>query len=292
MNLHGWQALVREADMALKTHNLTECIGTLVETDAASLISGAASAEIAELVQQRGVLVLRGCAMDDEQQLAFTRTLGPVLDEKSGEVYKVTYDPRESPNLWFYTPGNFFWHIDRTDSDVPPFVSMLNAKRLPATGGDTEFANTYAAYAALPEADKALIEDLKVIHKVEASFRFVPNLSDEQVAAFRAHEPKQHPLVWRHRDGRKSLITSTSGAGIVGMGEAEGEALLRRMMDWATQPRFVYRHQWQLGDIVMWDNTGTMHKAQPYAEDSGRLLHRTTVLGDEPFNSRRELAAV
>ena len=277
--------------MALKTTDLTPCIGTMVETDIATLVSGAASPEICKLVQHRGVLVIRGLDMDDDQQLAFTRTLGPVLDEKSGEVYKVTYDPRESPKLYFYTPGNFFWHIDRTDSDVPPFVSMLNARRLPEVGGDTEFANTYAAYEALPEAEKALIENLEVVHKVEASFRFVPNLSAEQIAAFRAHEPKVHPLVWHHRDGRKSLITSTSGIEVVGMGQAEGEALLQRMMDWATQPQFVYRHQWQLGDVVMWDNTGTMHKAQPYAEDSGRLLHRTTVLGDEPFDPARELAA-
>ena len=277
--------------MALKTTDLTPCIGTMVETDIATLSGGSLAREICELVQNRGVLVIRGLDMNDGQQLAFTRTLGPVLDEKSGEVYKVTYDPKESPKLYFYTPGNFFWHIDRTDSEVPPFVSMLNARRLPEVGGDTEFANTYAAWEALPQADKALIEGLKVVHKVEASFRFVPGLSKEQIAAFRAHEPKVHPLVWRHRDGRRSLITSTSGIEVLGMGQAEGEALLQRMMDWATQPQFVYRHKWQLGDVVMWDNTGTMHKAQPYAEDSGRLLHRTTVLGDEPFDPERELAA-
>lgn len=277
--------------MPIKTTDLAPCIGTLIETDAETLIGGSCASEICDLVQRRGVLVIRGLDLDDAQQLAFTRTLGPVLDEKSGEVYKVTYDPRESPKLYFYTPGNFFWHIDRTDSDVPPFVSMLNAKRLPEVGGDTEFANTYAAYEALPAADKQLIERLQVVHKVEASFRFVPDLSEEQLAAFRSHEPKVHPLVWRHRDGRKSLITSTSAAGIVGMGQAEGEALLQRMMDWATQPQFVYVHRWQLGDIVMWDNTGTMHKARPYAEDSGRLLHRTTVLGDEPFDPEKERAA-
>ena len=275
--------------IALTTRDLTPCIGSLVETDVETLVSGAASAEICALARSRGVLVIRGLAMDDTQQLAFTRTLGPVLDEKSGEVYKVTYDRNESP-LSIYTPGNFFWHIDRTDSDVPPFVSMLNAKRLPESGGDTLFANTYAAYEALSESDKALIEGLEVVHKVEASFRFVPNLSNEQLAAFRAHQPKLHPLVWRHRNGRKSLITSTSGAEVIGMDPAEGEALLQRMMDWATQPHFIYRHQWQLGDIVMWDNTGTMHKAQPYGEESGRLLHRTTVLGDEPFDPERQRA--
>ena len=130
-----------------------------------------------------------------------------------------------------------------------------------------------------------------MVHKVESSFRHVSNLTDEQRELFRAHAPKEHPLVWRHRNERRSLITSTSAAEIVGMDPAEGEALLQRMMDWATQPQFVYRHKWHLGDVVMWDNTGTMHRAMPYAEDSGRLLHRTTVLGDEPFDPERTLAA-
>lgn len=273
--------------MALKTTDLAPAIGTMVETDLETLVSGAISDEICALIQQRGVLVFRGLEMDDEKQLAFTRTLGPVLDEKSGEVYKVTWDKRESPNLYFYTPGNFFWHIDRTDSDVPPFITMLNAKRLPDTGGDTQFANTYAAYEALPEADKQLIENMKVVHRVSDSFRFVENATEEQRAAWNAHDPKQHPLVWRHRDGRKSLILSTSGAEVVGMPKDEGGALLDRLMDFATQPQFVYTHQWQLGDIVMWDNTGTMHKAKHYDEESGRLLHRTTVLGDEPFDPER-----
>ena len=277
--------------MSLKTTDLTPLIGTMVETDVETLVSGAASAEIADLVQKRGVLVIRGLAIDDAQQLAFTHTLGPLLSDKSGEVYKVTYDPSESPQLYLYTAGNFFWHIDRTDSDVPPFISMLNAKRLPGEGGDTEFANTYAAYEALPEEDKALIERLYSVHRVTASFRFVPDLSEEQRAAFATHEPKRHPLVWRHRNGRRSLILSTSGDEIEGMDKAEGEALLARLLAFATQPRFVYRHEWQLGDLVMWDNTGTMHKAMPYGETSGRLLHRTTVMGDEPFDPEKELKA-
>lgn len=278
--------------MALKTTDLTPTIGTRIDTDVETLVSGAASAEIADIVQKRGVVLIRGLRMDDDQQLAFTNTLGPLLSEKSGEVYKVTYDPKHSPQLYIYTTGNFFWHIDRTDSDIPPFITMLNAKQLPAGGGgDTEFANTYAAYEALPEEDKRLIERLRVIHRVADSFRFVPDLSEEQIAAFATHEPKSHPLVWRHHNGRRSLILSTSGREVEGMDEAEGEALLQRLMDFATQPQFVYRHQWQLGDIVMWDNTGTMHKALPYAQDSGRLLHRTTVLGEEPFDTERVTVA-
>jgi len=276
--------------MALETTDLTKSLGTMVETDVETLVSGAISAELVELIQKRGVILFRGLEMDDEQQLAFTRTLGPVLGEKSGDVYKVTYDPRESPQLYLYTPGNFFWHIDRTDADIPPFITMLNAKRLDPEGGDTEFANTYAAYDALFETDKRLIENLRVVHRVIDSFRFVPDPSQEQLDAWNSHEPKEHPLVWHHRDGRKSLILSTSGNKVVGLDDEESQALLERLMAWATQPQFVYRHQWQVGDIVMWNNTGTMHRAMHYPEDSPRLHHRTTVVGDEPFDPRRAAA--
>lgn len=277
--------------MALKTRDITPCLGTMVDADVETLVGGSVAGELVDLIKERGVLLIRGLRMDDDQQLAFTRTLGPVLDEKSGEVYKVTWDPRESPKLYLYTPGNFFWHIDRTDADVPPFITMLNAKRLDPVGGDTQFANTYAAHEALPESDKALIDDLRVVHRVSDSFRFVPDPSEEQRAAWNAHDPKEHPLVWHHRNGRKSLILSTSGNEVAGMELEEGRALLDRLMQWATQPQFTYTHKWQVGDIVLWDNTGTMHRAMDYPEDSPRLHHRTTVVGDEPFDPRRAAMA-
>jgi alpha-ketoglutarate-dependent taurine dioxygenase len=277
--------------MGLRTTDLAPRIGTLVETDADTLLSGAHATELRELAEVRGVLVIRGARLDDEQQLAFTRTIGPVYDAGAGQIYKVTFDKRENPTHADYNYGNFSWHIDRTDTDLPPFASILNAKRLAPEGGQTEFANTYAAYEDLPEADKALIEDLRVLHKLESSYReSVPNPTAEQLATWRQHADKVHPLVWRHRSGRRSLVTSMSGTHVLGMDEAEGAALLARMMAWATQPQYVYVHEWQLDDIVMWDNTGTMHRVRPYDITAGRLLHRTTVLGDEPFDPARELA--
>jgi alpha-ketoglutarate-dependent taurine dioxygenase len=277
--------------MTFRTVDLTPHIGTRIETDLDTLLSGAHAGDIRELAETRGALLIRGVAMDDAQQLAFTRTLGPVFNARSGDIYKVTFDKRENPSLWEYNYGNFSWHIDRTDTDLPPFMSILNAKRLAPVGGQTEFANTYAAYDDLPEQDKRLIEGLKVVHRVACSFReTLPNPTPEQQASWDIMPDKVHPLVWHHRSGRKSLITSTSGSHIVGMDEAEGAALLARMMAWATQPQYVYVHEWQLGDIVMWDNTGTMHKVRPYDLDAGRLLHRTTIHGDEPFDPARELA--
>lgn len=275
--------------MTLRINGLTPRIGSLVSADLDTLLSGAHARELRELLELRGVLVIRGSAMDDEQQLVFTKTFGEVFGAGSGDIYKVSLDKRLNPTHYHYNYGNFSWHIDRTDTDVPPFASILNAKRLAPEGGNTEFANTYAAYEDLPEGDKQLIENLSVVHKVESSFReTLPDPTAEQLATWRQHPDKIHPLVWRHRSGRKSLITSTSGTSIVGMDEAEGAALLARMMAWATQPQYIYVHEWQVDDIVMWDNTGVMHRVQPYDIESGRVLHRTTITGDEPF--RRQLA--
>ena len=277
--------------MPLLLSDLAPRIATRVETDLDTLLSGTHASELRRLLELRGVLVVRGVAMDDKQQLAFTQTLGDIFGGGAPEVYKVTVDEQQNPTYYHYNLGNFSWHIDRTDTDVPPFASILNAKRLSPEGGNTEFANTYAAYEDLPDCDKHLIESLCVLHKLESSYReTVPDPTEEQLATWRRHADKVHPLVWRHQSGRKSLITSMSGTSIVGMDEAEGAALLARMMAWATQPQYVYVHQWQLGDIVMWDNTGVMHRVQGYDFASGRVMHRTTVTGDEPFTGDRQLA--
>ena len=94
---------------------------------------------------------------------------------------------------------------------------------------------------------------------------------------------RELPLVWNHRSGRKSLVLGCTASHIVGMDLAKSTEILVRLRDWATQPQFVYRHQWSVGDLVMWDNTGTMHRAKPYDPKSGRLLNRTKLAGEEPF---------
>jgi alpha-ketoglutarate-dependent taurine dioxygenase len=278
--------------MQLQTTQLTPRIGARLDIDIDTLLSGRAAADIRELLEDRGVVFIRGVQMNDEQQLAFTRTLGRPGDNDVGMIYKVTFDKRENPTHADYNYGNFSWHIDRTDTDLPPFATILNAKRLTTTGGETEFANTYAAYEDLPEEDKRLIDDLRVVHKLESSYReSVPNPTPQQLATWRSHPDKIHPLVWRHRSGRKSLVTSTSATTVLGMSQEEGTRLLDRLMKWATQPQYVYVHHWQLGDIVMWDNTGTMHRVRRYDINAGRLMHRTVVKGDEPFDTQRAAAS-
>jgi len=280
--------------MQMKVTDLTPRIGSIIEADRQALLSGELSDQIRETVVRRGVVAFRDMEVTDEEQLQLARTFGRITGGKSGELYRVSYDPKENPVGAAINLASSFWHIDRTDVDVPPFATILSAKVLsPAGTGDTEFAHTYAAYEDLPDTDKALIDDLKVLHDLDTAFNeAMPDATDEQKALWPRNAPKIHPLVWRHRDGRKSLILSNSATSVIGMDEAEGKALLARMLAWATRPEYTYRHSWRLGDLVMWNNTGTMHRAHYYDPACGRRMHRTAIDGDEPFSNDREMESM
>jgi alpha-ketoglutarate-dependent taurine dioxygenase len=172
--------------------------------------------------------------------------------------------------------------MDGTYEEIPPFATMLVPRVLSKVGGDTEFANTYAAYDDLPEGDKEELGKLKVVHTMQAAlFPAKPHCTPEEFAVWCSYPVRSHPLVWQHKSGRKSLVLSTSGGYVEGMHPAESHDLLQRLMIHATQPRYVYRHKWRMGDLAMWDNTGTMHRVLPYDATSGRLLHRITLKGEE-----------
>jgi len=272
------------------THTaLTPRVGSLVETDLPTLLSGRHASELRELLEERSVVAIRRIEMDDAQQVAFARTLGEVEASVVGEIYKVTFDKKDNPIGAATNRATFFWHIDRTDLDVPPFGSMLSAKVLTPTGGETEFVNTYAAYEDLPDDEKERLDDLKVLHCLETAFLDAfPNPSEKQLAAWQHMPKKIHPLVWHHRSGRNSLVLSNSATSIIGMYQDEGRALLDRLLAWATQPQFVYTHDWAANDLVIWNNTGAMHRVREYDPDYGRRLHRTTLLGDEPFDTHED----
>lgn len=272
--------------MTLEPVALSPRIGSRIETDANTLLSGAHSAEIRELLEQRGVLVFPGIDFTDEEMESFARTLGAIQGGSTyqGSIFKVTFDPEHNPQGETYLMGAQEWHIDRTDIDVPPLGSMLTPRVLANTGGQTDFANTYAAYEDLPDEEKKFLEGLKIEHRVEAPIRRqTKNPTEEQVKAWQAKEPKIHPLVWQHRSGRKSLVLGGTACEVVGMDKAESDALIDRLMNWSQQPQYTYRHEWQMGDLVIWDNTGTMHRMVPFDKESGRRLHRVTLEGEEPI---------
>jgi alpha-ketoglutarate-dependent taurine dioxygenase len=274
------------AGRGLEIVELTSRIGAEIRTDVASLLDGSYAEEIRDALDQRGVLCFREVALDDEQQLAFSRTLGDILPQGNKGVFTVSMDARvnPSPEIAEYQKGSVFWHFDTATSAVPTRASILTARKLSETGGDTQFANTYAAYEDLPDEEKKYLGTLKVVHSTEAAQRLVnPWPTYAKLQQWQSIPTAVHPLVWTHRSGRKSLVLGATASHVEGMELDKGRALLCRLCEWATQPQYVYQHKWNIGDLVMWDNTGTLHRATPYPENSGRRMHRTTLVGEEPL---------
>jgi alpha-ketoglutarate-dependent taurine dioxygenase len=238
-------------------------------------------------IDDRGVVVYREATLDDDQLVAFSHLLGDVVTVARGalegypEVAPVTRD-RTKDQMASYRAGTFHWHLDGANDLVPNKSTLLTAKEISDDGGDTEFANTYAAYEALSDAEKAELAGVRVVHSFAASQLLVcPDPTPEQRASWDGVPARDHPLVWSRRDGRKSLLVGATAGEVVGRSPEEGRALLDRLLAWTTQPQFVLRHHWRRGDLVIWDNTGLLHRALPYASDSPRLMHRTTIVGEE-----------
>ncbi len=176
-----------------------------------------------------------------------------------------------------YSRGNRLWHTDSSFRQVSATYSMLSARTVPQDGADTEFADMRAAYDALPETMKRRIDGLVAEHSIWVSRRsvgYVPN--DEER---RQRPPAHHPLVRVHPgSGRKTLYIAAHIDHIIGWPEDEGRALRDELIEFATQSRFVHIHKWQTGDLVIWDNRCTMHRATPFADVANpRDMRRTTV---------------
>ncbi len=263
---------------------ISPLIGSRVHLKKDDLLSGEYGEALRDLLEQRGVLVFPKIDFTDEEQVIFTRTIGEFMPELAGQtVYNISLDKEKNPNR-DYLKGSLFWHIDGTMNRKPIGAAVLSSKVLPTWGGNTEFCNTYAAYDALPEERRREIGDLRVVHSLFISqFYHTPEPTQAQLDNWKAMGQAELPLVWNHRSGRKSLILGNTAHYVVGMDPMESAMLLHGLRDFATQPQFVYSHEWSLGDAVMWDNTGTMHRAMPYDPDCGRLLHRTKTAGEEPF---------
>jgi alpha-ketoglutarate-dependent taurine dioxygenase len=260
-------------------------IGSRVRSNKQALLSGEFAREIRELLDQRGVLVFPEIHFTDDEQIAFTKTLGTFQPEpRGGDIFKVTLDTKENPYSAEYLKGSLYWHLDGTMNPVPILASLLSSKKLPSWGGNTGFCNTYAAWESLPEEQKAELEGLRVIHSVWASvFYYDPEPSLAKLKGMQSVGEQELPLVWKHRSGRKSLILGCTAHRVLGVAPAKSAEILVGLREWATSEQFSYSHQWKVGDLVMWDNTGTMHRAEAYDLNSGRMLHRTKLQGEESF---------
>lgn len=277
--------------MSLESIELKPRIGSELKVDKDTLLHGDVVDDIRDLLVQRGVLVVRDVYLTDDEQRALARRLGDLrlgTVKKEGDegLQKVSLDKRVNPEYAQFFFGSALWHMDGTYEEIPPFATLLTPRVLSETGGQTEFANNYAAYEDLPEEEKARLDKLKVVHTMQAAlFPAKRDCTVEEFALWHSYPNREHPLVWQHKSGRKSLVLSTSGSHVVGMHEAESHDLLQRLIRHATQPQYVYRHTWRMGDLLIWDNTGTMHRVLPFPEESGRELHRFTLNGEEPIRA-------
>ncbi len=248
----------------------------------------AAAAACLETLARHGVVIYREAHISDSDLVSFSRLLGRVVLNPTGEheraeIATITLDPAKTDaTLAWYRKGNFLWHIDGATDQLPQKATLLTAREVDETGGDTEFASTYAAYEALPDTDKVALAEHHVLHSFAAAQRRAhPDATDEQQADWGRVPTRKHPLVWTRGNGRRSLLLGATAGEVVGLPPAEGEALLQRLLEWSTQPQFVLRHRWRAGDLVIWDNTGMLHRALPFAATSRRLMHRTTLVGEE-----------
>ncbi|MDG2002748.1 MAG: TauD/TfdA family dioxygenase [Novosphingobium sp.] len=272
--------------MPLTSVDLTPNIGTEVRADLPTLLDGSIAGEIRALLEKRGVLLFRGHDMTDEQHLRFAETLGTARHEHGTDITMVSSDKTKSPIFAEYTKGTFFFHFDDTYMDYPALASVLRACTVAPEGGQTEFANTYAAYDDLSEEDKRRFSTLEGVHSQETIQRKAfPDPTETQLALWGegAIPATAHPLVWHHRSGRKSLLVGQTMSRIVGLDKEESDALVERILAHAEQRQYIYSHDWQLGDILIWDNTGTMHRVVPFDLDCGRELQRVKLSGEEPI---------
>ncbi len=173
--------------------------------------------------------------------------------------------------------------MDGTSYNVPGKGTLLKCENPPSAGGETDFANLFAAYEALPPEKKRQLEGMRVVHCLEAVGRkmYTKPTAEDFERWHAVFPPTEQPLVWKQQDGRTSLVIGATALDIVGMPHEEGYALLQELVEWCTQDRFTYRHHWRKGDVVIFNNPGLLHRSRPYDEASGRVMHRTTLTGVE-----------
>ena len=276
----------------------------ITHVDLTRALDDATFADVEQAFETYSVLVFPGQALDDAAQIAFSSRFG-ALESTQGhiannftvkQVSEITnLDPQGQlmqagdPRL-VYRIGQRNWHSDSSFKKVPAKASLLHARVLPPNAnvcGQTQFTSLRAAYDALPAARKTELEGKAAIHHYAYSRRndgiHLTNAQEDQ----RFPPVKQALIRANPVSGRKALYVGSHASHIDGMPEDAGRALLKELLDFATQEHWTYLHHWKVGDLVMYDNRAALHRARPYAiTEHPRVLHRTTVAGDGPTFSQ------
>jgi len=274
---------------------LSEHIGMQVhDVDLSGSINEAQNRAIDQALADHMILLFRDQNITQQQFVDFSRLFGElevhVLTQYQvpdhPEIFIVSNVVKGGRNIGTYGGGRWF-HSDMSYIEQPPLGSLFYCRQCPPEGGETEFASMFAAYDALPPQRREWLRAQRGVHDYVYHYdHFLTHrapLTDEQKANLK---PTSHPAVRTHPvNGRDAIFLSEAlTSHFEGMDLQESRKILKDICDFATQSRFVYRHQWRPGDLIFWDNRSTMHRAMPFDEQKHeRLMHRTTVKGDKPF---------
>ena len=254
--------------------------------------------QVRDAFNRHAVLVFPEQMLTDDQQIAFSERFGPleisirkdrqrrIENPRISDISNVderdrVFDPDDERAI--YNAGNRLWHSDSSFKRVPAMASLLSGREVPPEGGETEYADLRGAWDALPADRKRGLESLVAEHNIVYSRGLIGY--DQFTDAERAAVPPVLQAVVRTHPatGRKSLYLGSHASYIIGRPVEEGRALLRDLLDFATQRQFVYRHAWRRHDLVMWDNRCVLHRGRPWDERRHRrVMHRTTVAGAGP----------
>lgn len=267
--------------------------------DVANMTEEARDAFI-DAMDRFAVCVIRGITMTDDQHVAFSRWFGEpeprpnyghagvvnrLQHRELFDISNLNHNGEllgENDRRRMFRLANQMWHTDSSYRQGGASYSMLASYIVPSEGADTEFADLRAAYDALPPQRKAQLEGLVAEHSIEYSRSLIGYAFDDQE---RSQRPPalQYLLQTNRRTGRKALYLASYASHVVGMDPSEGRALLKDLTERATREEFLFRHKWRVGDLLVWDNRCTMHRATPFeGTTEKRDLRRTTLYGDLP----------
>ena len=259
--------------------------------DLGHLPDAAAQQALIDALHDNLVLCIRGQRLDPPAFLAAMSRFGTPMRRKQlactpecADVNIISSEDRDELGDGKKIVNGANWHTDDSFMREPCSLTMLYGIEIPSRGGDTQFANMYAAYEDLPADTRTRIDPLKVVHKYSSS-RKLSRISTRPADEMATMPEATHPLVRTHPDTRRKALYLNPNRmeEIVGLDRAESDRLLDELIAHATQPKYQYRHIWRQGDIVIWDNRCTLHKANAdYPEGERRLMHRVIVAGTAP----------
>jgi taurine dioxygenase len=297
--MHTQHALQTASDLGFEVQPLSDLMGAeVIGLDLSQPLDESTRKAVYDLFVRYQILVFRHQQLTKAQQITFSEqfgtlerhTLGNRGTDEYPQVHTVSnLDAAGHPSGKL---GSTQWHTDKSFRPEPSMATILHAVTLPPQGGDTCFADMYSSFEALPEADKAELASLAVVHSWELSRSNLGKKLSE--AEIREAPPTTHPLIRMHPDsGRPCFFMGTHASYLEGLPVEEGRARIEQLEAHATNPRFIYRHQWREGDVLMWDNRCLLHRADQNFDAARypRVLHRTCLRGTPtiPYYTEAEI---